>query len=70
MIVRYNCGISILTKITKSKELEVSKETLLQTFVTNATKAKKDNDYLCQQINQSVRLQTRWFEVRYYVMSS
>ena len=42
----YNCGISILTEITKSKELEVGKETLLQTFVTNAAPANKDNDYL------------------------
>ena len=60
MNTRYNCGTySIQIKITKSKELEVSKETLLQTFVTNAATANKDNDYLCQQLNQRVRLQTR-----------
>ena len=46
MNTRYNCYISILTKITKTKELEVSKETLRQTFVTNAATANKDNDYL------------------------
>ena len=59
MSARYNCGTSILTKITKSKELEVGKETLLQTFVTNAATANKDNDHLCQQSNQRVRLLTR-----------
>ena len=54
MNTRYNCGTySIQIKITKSKE------TLLQTFVTNAATANKDNDYLCQQLNQRVRLQTR-----------
>ena len=59
MNTRYNCGTySILIKITKSKKLEVSKETLLQTFVTNAATANNDNDYLCQQLNQRVRLQT------------
>ena len=52
---RYNCGTnSILIKITKSKEVEVSKETLLQTFVTNAATANKDNDCLSQQLNQRV----------------
>ena len=60
MNTRYNCGTySILIKITKSKELEVTKETLPQTFVTNAATANKNNDYLCQQSNQRVRSQTR-----------
>ena len=60
MNTRYNCGTcTILIKIPKSKEIEVSKETLLQAFVTNAAKANKDKDYLCQQLNQRVRLQTR-----------
>ena len=60
MNTRYYCGTySIIIKITKSKELEVTKVTLLQTFVTNAATANKDNDYLCQLLNQKVRLQTR-----------
>ena len=59
MNTSYICGTySILIKITKSKKLEVSKETLLQTFVMKAATANKDNDYLCQQLNQRVRLQT------------
>ena len=60
MNTRYNCGTySILIKIAKSKESEVSKETLLQTFVTNSATANKDNHYLCQQLNERVQLQTR-----------
>ena len=60
MNTRYNCGTySILINITKSKELEVSKETLLQTFVTNAATTNKDNYYLCKQLNQRVQLQTK-----------
>ena len=54
MNTRYNCGNSILTKITKSKEVEVSKETLLQSCLINATLANKDN--LCQQLYHRVRL--------------
>ena len=60
MYTRCNCGTySILIKITKSKGLEVSKETLLQTFVTNGATADEDNDYLCLQLNQRMHLQTR-----------
>ena len=56
----YNCGTySILIKLTKSKEFEVCKETLLQTFATNAATSNKDNDYLCQQLNQRVQFQIR-----------
>ena len=58
MKTRYNCDNSIVTKITKSKELEIIKKILLQTFVTKAATANEDNDYLCQQLNQMVRLQT------------
>ena len=60
MNTRYNCGtFCILIKITKSKQFEISKETLLQTFVTNAATANKDNYYLCQQLNPGVQLQIR-----------
>ena len=58
MNTRYNCDISILTKITKSKEIEVCRETLLQTFVTYAATANQDKDYVCQLLNEEVRLQT------------
>ena len=56
---RYNCDTNIPTKITKSKELEISKKSLQQTFVTYADTANKDNDYLCQQLNQNLRLQSK-----------
>ena len=58
---RYNCGTySSLIKITKSKEVEVNKETLLQTFVTNTATANKDNDCFCQQLIQRVHPKIKW----------
>ena len=46
MNIRYNCDTGVLTK--KHKELEISKEILLQTLVTNAATANTNNDYLSQ----------------------